>query len=69
MCSSLGTTSLELSELPGLPESLFALLNWGSSSLFVQISFQCLGLPLLFLGTYDLDVGMFKASSKAPEGS
>ena len=43
-------TSLGLSELPGLPGSLFPSLDWGSSpSLFVQISFQFLAVVLLLL--------------------
>ena len=50
VCASLGPTSLGLSELPGLPGSVFALPDWGSSpSLFSQISFQFLALPLLLL--------------------
>ena len=47
---SLGPTSLGLSELPGLPGSLFPLPDEESSpSLFVQISFPFLALPLLLL--------------------
>ena len=50
VCSSLGSTSLGLSGLPGLPRSLLPLPDWGSSpSLFVQVSFQFLALPLLLL--------------------
>ena len=53
MCLSvvlLGPTSLGLSELPGLPGSLFPLPDWGSSpSLFFQISFEFLILVLLLL--------------------
>ena len=50
VCSSLGPASLGLSELPGLPGSLFPLPDQGSSpSLFVQISFQFFALPLLLL--------------------
>ena len=50
VCSSLGTTSLGFSELPGLSGSLFPWPDWESSpSLFVQISFQFLVLPLLLL--------------------
>ena len=46
----LGPTSLGLSEIPRLPGSLFPLTDWESSpSLFVQISFQFLALPLLLL--------------------
>ena len=46
----LGPASLGLSELPGLPGSLFPLPAWGSSpSLFVQISFHFFVLPLLLL--------------------
>ena len=41
----LGSSFLGLSELPGLPGSLFPSPDWGSSpSLFVQISFQFLAL-------------------------
>ena len=46
----LGPTSLGLSELPGLPGSLFSLLDQGNSpSLCFQISFQYLAVLLLFL--------------------
>ena len=49
-CTSLGPTSLGLSELPGFPGSLFPLPDWGSSpSLFVQISFHFLPLPHLLV--------------------
>ena len=49
VCSSLNPTSLGLSELPGLI-CLFPLLGWRKSlSLFVQINFQFLALPLLLL--------------------
>ena len=52
MCASLGPTSLGLSELTGLPGRLFPLPDWGSFlSLFFQISFQCLALPLLLLAS------------------
>ena len=66
MCASLGPTSLGLSELPGLPESLFTVPDWGSSpSLFFQISF-----PLLFLFSfwhlYDSDVGKFNVVPEVP---
>ena len=47
------------SELPGLPGSLFLLPDWVSSpSLFFQISFQFLALPL--------GVGMFKVLLEVP---
>ena len=49
VCASLGPASLGLSEVPGLPGSLFLSPDWGSSSLFVQISFQLLALPLRLL--------------------
>ena len=49
MCFSLGPTFLGLSVLPGLA-CLVPLPDWGSfPSLFVQISFQFLALPLLLL--------------------
>ena len=48
--ASLGPTSLGLSELPGLPGGLFPSLYQGNPpSLFFQISFQFLALPLLLL--------------------
>ena len=44
----LGPTSLGLSKLHGLPGSLFPLPDWGSSpSLFFQICFKFLAIPLL----------------------
>ena len=50
VCASLGPTFFGLSELPALPGSLFPLPDWGSSpSLYFQISFQFLALPLLLL--------------------
>ena len=56
-----GSNFLGLSEPPGLPGSVFPLPDQGSSpSIFVQISFQFLGLPLLFWHPYDSDVGTFK---------
>ena len=45
----LGPNFFGISELPGLPGSLFPSPNWGSSPLFFQISFQLLGLPLLLV--------------------
>ena len=46
----LGSSSWGLSELPGLPGSLFPLPYGGSSpSLYFQISFQFFALPLLLL--------------------
>ena len=46
----LGPTSLGLSELPGLPESLFPLPDWRSfPSLFVQISLQFFTIVLRLL--------------------
>ena len=46
----LGSNFLGLSELPGLPRSLFPLPEWGSSpSLCFLVSFQFLALPLLLL--------------------
>ena len=61
MCSSLGSASLGLSELPGLPDSLFPLPDWGSSpALFFKEVFNFL-LILFSSGTpYDSDVGMFQ---------
>ena len=50
VCASLSPTSFGLSELPGLPGSLFLLPDQESSpSLIFQISFQFLALPLLIL--------------------
>ena len=63
----LGPISLGLSEFPGLPESLFPLPDWGSfPSLFVQISFQFLGLLLLLWHPYDLDVVTLKVVPQFP---
>ena len=45
----LGSHFLVLSELPGLPESLFPLPYGGSSPLFFQISFTFIALPFLLL--------------------
>ena len=48
--ASLGQTCLGVSKLPGLLGILFPLPDWGSSpSLFFQISFQFLALPLLLV--------------------
>ena len=48
--SFFGTLSESLSELPGLPGSLFPSPDWESSPLlFAQIHFQFLALPLLLL--------------------
>ena len=67
-CASLGPTSSGLSELPGLWRSLFPLPDWGSSpSLYFQISFPFLALPLLLLAPYDLDVGTFKVVPEVPK--
>ena len=44
----LGSNILGLSELPGLPKSLFPLPDWGSSPLFFQNRVQFLALPLYF---------------------
>ena len=53
----LGPTSLGLSELPGLPGSLFPLTDWGSSRLLCfQISLPFLALSLLLWHPYGLDV-------------
>ena len=50
VCASLGSTSLGLFELPGLPGSLFPLPDWESSpSLCFQISFPFLAVMLLLL--------------------
>ena len=68
MCFFLDPTSLKLSELPELPGRLFPFPDWESfSSLFVQISFQFLGLPLLFWHPYDSDVGTFKDVLEVPK--
>ena len=48
------------------PGSLFPLPDWGSSPLFLQITFQFLTLPLLLLALYDSDVGMFKVVLEVP---
>ena len=40
---------------------------WGSSSLFVQISFQFLALLFSFWHPYDLDVGIFKVVQEVPK--
>ena len=67
MCASFGPTSLGLSELPGLPGSLFPLPDWESSPLFFfQISFQFLALPLL-CHPYDSDAGKFKVALDVPQ--
>ena len=67
MCSSLCPTSLGLSELPGLPRSLFPLPDWGSSSsLFFQIKFQFLVL-FSFWYPYNSDVGTFKDVLEVPK--
>ena len=66
MWSSLGPTSLGLSKLPGLPGNLFPLPDWGSSSsLFFQISFQVLVLPILLALTIWL-LGHLKLSQPFP---
>ena len=68
VCAYLGPTSVGLSELFGLPGSLFPLPDWGSSpSLFVQINFQFLALPLFLLTPYDSDVGTFKDVLEVPK--
>ena len=67
VCASLGPTALGLSELPGLPGSLFPLPDWGSSpSLCFQISVQFLAF-LFFWHPYDLDVEMFKVVLEVPK--
>ena len=64
----LGSSFLGLSELPGLPGSLFPLPDWGSSlALCFQISFQFLVLPLLLWHPYDSDVGTFKVVPGVPK--
>ena len=64
----LGSHSLELSELPGLPGSLFPLPDWGSfPSLCFQISFHFLLFLFSFWHPYDLDVGMFKVVPEVPK--
>ena len=51
----------ELSELPGLPGSLFPSPDWRSfPSLFFQITFNFLLFLSCFWHPYDLDVGTFK---------
>ena len=68
MCASLGPTTLGLSEVPGLPGSLLPLPDWGSfPSLFVQISFQYLTLPVLLPTPHDSDVGTFKVVLEVPK--
>ena len=63
-CSSLGPISLGISELPGLPGSLFPSPDWGSSpSLCFQISFQFL---LFLFAPCDLDVGTFNVVLEVP---
>ena len=65
---SLGPASLGLSELPGLPGSLFPLSDWGSfPSLFVQISFQFLAVVLLLLAPYNSDTGTFQVVPEVPK--
>ena len=64
----LGSHSLELSELPGLPGSLFPSPHQGSfPSLFVQISFHFLLFLFSFWHPYDSDVIMFKVVLEVPK--
>ena len=49
VCSSLGPNSSELSELPGLPGSLFPFPDWGNTLFIFKICFQFLAVPLLLL--------------------
>ena len=67
MCASLGPASLGLSELPGLPGSLFPLPDWGSSPLFFKKVFNFLVFLFSFCHPCDSDVGMFKVVLEVPE--
>ena len=68
MRSSLGPTSLGLSELPGLPGGLFPMPDWGTiTSLFFQRSFQFLVLPFSFWQPYALDLGTLKVVPEVPK--
>ena len=60
VCASLGPTFLGLSELPGLPGSLFPLLDWGNFPLLLLFLFS-------FWHPYDSDVEMFKVVLEVPK--